>query len=194
MSSTNRKNAAERHVSDYYVTPVYEVERFLIALNNVDKSVMECNSILDCSAGGDSVNNVMSYPTAIHNLTGKVIDTIDIREDSPSLYKGDYLKFDCKENYDMVISNPPFNLALEFIQKALDDVKEGGWVIMLLRLNFLEGISRKEVLWDNIMPKYIFVHSKRMSFTGDGKTDSIAYAHYVFKKDHKDKFASIMII
>ena len=32
------------------------------------------------------------------------------------------------------------------------------------------------------MPKYIFVHHQRMSFTEDKKTDSIEYAHFVWQK------------
>lgn len=183
----------ERHVSDYYVTPIGAVENFLHRLNEIDSSILSsCNSILDCSAGGDK-NNAMTYPFALRGF-GKSTDTIDIREDSLADTIGDYLEYECKDKYDLVISNPPFNLALEFIQKALDDVKDNGYVIMLLRLNFLEGLKRKDLLWDNIMPKYIFVHSKRMSFTDSGKTDSVAYAHYVFKKDYTSKSSSMVII
>lgn len=35
--------------------------------------------------------------------------------------------------------------------------------------------------YDN-MPKYCYVHHKRMGFTDDGKTDSIEYAHFVWQK------------
>lgn len=193
MSSTNRANASERHISDYYVTPVEDVDKFLTKLSSVYPNVLSsCKDILDCSAGGDE-SNAMTYPLVLKKF-GKSTDTIDIREDSLADTIGDYLEYDCKGKYDLVISNPPFNLALEFIQKALDDVKDNGYVIMLLRLNFLEGMKRKEELWNKIMPKYIFVHSKRMSFTESGKTDSVAYAHYVFQKGYRLDHSSIMIL
>lgn len=192
MSSTNRSNARDLHIADYYKTPEDKIQEFLnefLKQENIHKDI----KILDPCAGGD-INNNMSYPNILHNNGFKHIDTIDIREDSLADIKGDYLNMDCKNKYDMIITNPPFNIALNIIQKALEDVKDGGYVIMLLRLNFLEGKARKE-FWKDNMSKYIFVHSQRMSFTNDGKTDSIAYAHYVWKKDgNKKEFSSIKII
>ncbi len=49
---------------------------------------------------------------------------------------------------------------------------------MLLRLNYFGGKVRSK-LWEEHMPKYCFVHNKRISFTDDGKTDSIEYCHMV---------------
>lgn len=44
------------------------------------------------------------------------------------------------------------------------------------------------------MAKWIYVSHKRMSFTDDGKTDSIAYAHYIWKKGYKTDYAKIKVI
>ena len=107
------------------------------------------------------------------------------REDSRAIIKGDYLKIDCKtgynNGYDIIITNPLFSLALEIIKKAIEDVKDGGYVIMLLRLNFF-GSKKRYQFWQENMPKYIFVHSERMSFTDDGETDSIEYMHAIWQK------------
>ena len=150
--------------------------------------------ILDPCAGGD-INNPMSYPKAIKNIHTNytAIDTLDIREDSLAKLKKNYLEYNLPEKQDIIITNPPFNLALEIIQKALDDVKSGGYVIMLLRLNFLETKLRKD-FFDKYMPKYIFVHHKRMSFVDGKGTDSVAYAHYVWQKDNYPKFAELKVI
>ena len=64
---------------------------------------------------------------------------------------------------------------------------------MLLRLNFLEGKNRKG-FWDKQLAKYIFVHHRRLSFTDDGKTDSVAYAHYVWQKGCNPEFSQVKII
>lgn len=75
--------------------------------------------------------------------------------------------------YDLVITNPPYNMALEFVQRSLEWVHENGWVVMLLRLPFLAG--QKRGLWmRNHMPD-VYVLPKRPSFTGHG-TDSCDYA------------------
>ena len=35
-----------------------------------------------------------------------------------------YLQIDCKDKYNVIITNPPFNISLDIIKKALDDVKD----------------------------------------------------------------------
>lgn len=190
MSSTNRSNARNQHIADYYITPQWAIQDFLNEFQHINSN--KNIKILDCCAGGD-LQHEMSYPIVLKQYDYKYIDTIDIRQDSLADIKTNYLTYNCKNQYDMIITNPPFNLALEIIQKALNDVKNNGFVVMLLRLNFLEGKNRFD-FWQKNMPSYIFVHHKRMSFTNDRKTDSIAYAHYVWIKGQMNKFAKIKVI
>lgn len=182
MSSTNRGDSANRHKSDYYITPQYAIKDFLsVLLDNED--ISKDIKILDPCAGGDNLYP-MSYPTVLSEFGFKNIDTMDIRDDSTANIIGDYLGSDSENKYDMIITNPPFFGSIDIIKKAIKDVKLGGYVIMLQRLNFMGGVTEKKKFWDKVgLPKYIFVHRKRMSFTSDGRTDSIEYAHYVWKKD-----------
>ena len=48
--------------------------------------------------------------------------------------------------------------------------------------------------FDKFMPEYIFVHHKRMSFIEGGGTDSVAYAHYVWRKGYYPEFAKFKVI
>ena len=177
MSSTNR--GYSRHKSDYYVTPQW-------AIRDMWKEVSELihpNIILDHCSGGDS-NHEMSYPSVISNII-----TNDIRKDSPSDYHEDYLKWKLTFKPDLIITNPPFYLAQEFIEKALNDISEEGVVVMLLRLNFL-GSQKRFKFWQEHMPNYTFVHSKRLSFTDDNKTDSIEYMRCVWIPSQRHKGAT----
>lgn len=197
MSSTNRHNAEKRHIADYYVTPVKDIITFLGALDEEVTLDIWDKTILDPCAGGDPSHD-MSYPKALREYYAipddwNGIKTIDIREDSLAETKCNYIETKLDYKPFLVISNPPFNQAMEFIKKALDDVEDGGYVAMLLRLNFLETKARKE-FFDNYMPTWIFVHHKRMSFTDAGGTDSVAYCHMVWKKDDYPKFAKIRVI
>lgn len=193
MSSTNRSRARDKHVADYYKTPVEQIELFLREFLRHEPSALD-GAILDPCAGG-CPQTTMSYPEALEGIgiEPSVVDTIDIRQDSRARVKDDYLLQDTAGRFDAIITNPPFRLALKVIEKALQDVKDGGWVVMLLRLNFLEGRLRK-AFWDKQMPRYIFVHHQRMSFTADGRTDSVAYAHYCWQKGVKPEFAEIRVI
>ena len=138
----------------------------------------------------------MSYPAALYEyykVPADDIKTIDIREDSLAEVKGNYLDMSLEYQPHVIITNPPYNKAIDFIKKALNDVEENGYVIMLLRLNFLETKARKE-FFDHYMPEYIYVHHKRISFTKDGGTDSTAYAHFVWRKGHYPEFSKIKVI
>jgi hypothetical protein len=202
MSSTNRKNAKARHVSDYYVTPKKDIrdffshwledleDDFLSVKHNLDNLIW-----LDPCAGGDEKND-MSYPAVLINDIGTPpanITTYDIREDSRADNIDDFLLTDFEDNFDIVISNPPFNLAEQFIRRSLEAVQPEGYVIMLLRLNFLGSKARK-TFWDTYPPQYIYVHHKRLSFTENGATDSIEYAHFVWQKGNYPSHAKLKVI
>ena len=195
MSSTNRSNAREAHASDFYVTPVQDIELFLNEFIKYEPDVFNAKLILDPCAGGDA-NNLMSYPEALKKFTDTRVVTMDIREDSPALYKGkDYLRSVSTRKHDLIITNPPFNIALSVIQKALNDVADGGFVIMLLRLNYFGSKDRFQ-FWQNNLPKYSFVHHKRMGFIPGqpSKTDSVEYMHACWQKGHSPEFCSLKVI
>lgn len=222
MSSTNRSNARDKHIADYYVTPIADIELFL---KELDKRVrLDWNNIkiLDPCAGGNieisdtsgirEMYHPMSYATAIHNVFGNCnVNNIDIRLDSLAEIKKDYLKTDVKSlRPKIIITNPPFNVAVPIIEKALDDVVDDGYVIMLLRLNFFGSKDRKP-FFNKYMPEWCFVHHIRIGFTDKkdengyvqfdkngnakrGSTDSIEYAHFVFKKGYNPEYTKLIVI
>jgi hypothetical protein len=196
MSSTNR--GYDRHKSDYYVTPQKDIEEFMYHLQytvlNKDTASMEKLDWLDPCCGGDSENEA-SYISVINRFFNPdKICGIDIREDSKADIIMNYL--DCEKenmsNHDIIISNPPFYLAEDFIKKSLEFVNDHGYVVMLLRLNFFGSKKRKQ-LFENNMPEYCFVHHKRISFM-KGATDSIEYAHFVWKKGVNNDYCKTYVI
>jgi hypothetical protein len=80
---------------------------------------------------------------------------------------------------------------------------------MLLRLNFFGAQCRKDFFEKN-MPKYCFVHSKRISFFPEdvpwvnekgeekiyrkGSTDSIEYAHFVWQAGYTENYTKTFVI
>lgn len=222
MSSTNRSNARKEHIADYYVTPIKDIELFLREFDKRIKINWNTINILDVCAGGNAeikdeggikeVYHPMSYQAAIHNVFGNCnVNNIDIREDSLAEVKGDYLKKDVKSfSPQVIITNPPFGLAVPIIEKALDDVADDGYVIMLLRLNFFGSKERKS-FFDKYMPEWCFVHHIRIGFTDKkdengyvlfdkngivkrGSTDSIEYMHAVWRKRYKPDYTKLVVI
>ena len=194
MSSTNR--GYNRHKSDYYITPQIEIEKFLYFFQydilQTSSEYMQQLNYLDPCCGGDAKNDA-SYLSVLKDFyEPDNIIGIDIRQDSKSHICTDYLHFETTDKYDIIISNPPFYLAEDFIAKSLKLVAKDGYVIMLLRLNFF-GSKKRKKLFENNMPKYCFVHHKRISFNNIS-TDSIEYAHFVWVKNNQDNFCKTFVI
>lgn len=61
---------------------------------------------------------------------------------------------------DWIVTNPPFNLATEFVLRALKLARRG--VAMLVRMQFLEGERRLEALFSRHRPAGIYQFAERV--------------------------------
>jgi SAM-dependent methyltransferase len=78
----------------------------------------------------------------------------------------------------LVISNPPFSRALEFLEFAHDARDEVNCdVLFLLPVGYL-GSQGRHAFWSKHQPDAMRVFSRRLSFTGDGKTANADYAWF----------------
>lgn len=84
-----------------------------------------------------------------------------------------------------IITNPPYSLALEFAEHAMDILGDGHKLAMFLKLQFLEGKKRKQ-LFMKYPPVYVYVSSSRLHCGRNGvfdfKSNAVAYAWYVWQK------------
>lgn len=100
------------------------------------------------------------------------------------------------DSYDWVITNPPFKLAQEFIEKSLVVAKRG--VAILARTVFLESVGRHETLFKENPPTLFAQFSERVPMI-KGRVDAKAstatgYAWFVWTKDNpKNKTELIWI-
>lgn len=86
-----------------------------------------------------------------------------------------------------VVSNPPFNLAPRILPLALAHARLG--VAMFLRLSYIEptkGQGKREgrAAWLRANPPQRLINLWRMSFTADGKTDSVTCAWFIWHKGY----------
>lgn len=79
---------------------------------------------------------------------------------------------------DVIIGNPPYSHALPFCARCLDVAAGHAWVLMLLRLGFLESEERASFLRRH--PPDVYPLSRRPSFNGGESTDAAAYAWFVW--------------
>lgn len=202
---------------DYYRTNPKDVETFLNSFITRNNYSFRDKLILDPCAGGDHKYD-MPYPLTLKKFGVKEenILTIDIREDSKANQKLDYLSLSASfsNEIDLIISNPPFELAQEFILQSFRILnnsikKESKFIIFLLRLPFLESLDRFEFN-KRFTPNQIYVYHNRLSFFPEnteveakngtkkvikaGSTDSCAYAHFVWDVNNKVSESRLFLI
>lgn len=187
MSATNR--GAERKPYDFYATPVEVIEKLL---DNIDLELYG-NKVLEPGAGNGNIVKALKnrYPN-------KQIISLEIRESeehnliniSDDVIIGDYLNVDLNNKYDIIIGNPPYSNAIEFINKSIELLNEDGILIFLLRTAFLESKSRFEFWQENTLSR-LYTLSRRPSFTGKG-TDSASYSWFIWDKTTNRQYIKII--
>ena len=187
LAGGNPKN--NRVDNDFYATDPIAVQKLLT------KYAINGNEILEpCVGNGNIANAINNFYTNKVNITG--IDIVD--RGYPSTIVHDYLTWKTDRKFDCIITNPPYSLAKEFIEKSMALLNDGydedgipnGQLIMLLKIQFLEGIKRKK-LFEKYPPKYIYVFRSRMAtwnngqpFDSNGKkwATTICHAWFIWEK------------
>ena len=169
----------ERAAQDYYATDPKALE---LLLEREDFS----ENVWECACGGGHLCNVLKQ----HGHKVKATDIVDrgyegvIIKDFLSVTKEEV---DAEQQRD-IITNPPYTKAKAFVQQALEISNDGTKIAMFLRLQFLEGQSRR-ALFATYPPKKVYVSSSRLVCAKNGnfdETDSsaIAYAWFIWEKGY----------
>lgn len=173
MSSTNRGRERNRH--DDYPTPAWCVDRFC------EEVVLPVGQWLEPCAGDGAIIRAFNDN---YNADAIAWDAIEIREGpipeleaihNVSAVQGNALEILSDPNISYVVSasNPPFELAQEFIEVCR---ARSTHTVLLLRLNYLA--SEKRHAYMTATRPDVYVLPNRPSFVGGGKTDSIEYAWF----------------
>ena len=165
-----------RHADDFYRTPA-EVTRQCI--RKVVGWRINGLSVLDPSAGDGAILDVAKEFGA--RGVGLEIDggrALAAAAKGHVISIADALMTSWPEA-DLLIGNPPFSYALEFATRAAEwSRRHERQAALLLRLAFLESVGR--VKFHREYPADVHVLAKRPSFTENGKSDSCAYAWFVW--------------
>lgn len=169
----------ERETNDFYATDSIAIDVLL------SKAALS-NKVWECACGaGDLSKRLIEY--------GYDVKSTDL------VYRGfgeggvDFLK--CSDTFDGdIITNPPYKYAQEFVEHSLSLIPSGRKVFMFLKLQFLEGKTRRK-LFDTGQLKTLYVSSSRIlcakngDFEGSKKSggSAVAYAWYEFEKGYSGK-------
>lgn len=155
---------------EFYPTPETITAAFLDRIGVQDMNVFE-----PCVGQGHMSNVLKKFAKGMH--------TNDLNPDVFADYHLDATKeeswkiFTDKQDIDFVVTNPPDSKAYEILKNALAYSEVG--VAMYLRLSFLEPCRDRAGFLSSNPPKGLLV-MPRVSFTGDGKTDSMTRAWMIW--------------
>lgn len=105
------------------------------------------------------------------------------------LAKGGVSFFDISSIKGDIVTNPPYKRAKDFVEHALKVVDDGRKIAMILKIQFLESQSRKE-LFENHPPKYVYVFTKRTLCAKNGdfekyNSSAVCYCWFIWIKGFK---------
>lgn len=178
MSATaHHANVQARVALDYYATPDWCVRALLAAC----PVFADAATVLDPSCGSGNILNEMKWCSM---KVGMDIDPLRIAEAkrvtpwSRQLFVRDAMSKTPWPASDVIVMNPPYSLAFEFVQRAVATKRP---TAALLRLAFMGTNGRR--LWQRANPSDVYVLSKRPSFrwsyTCKGKKSGCAWTAYV---------------
>lgn len=176
--------------NDYYATPFKATEDLLNALLESGETLGN-DTILEPSAGEGHIVKILKDFYPCNEITANDIAYRDSRLGIEVNGGVDFLTYNPHYKFDTIITNPPFALAQEFIEKALE--LSNHYVIMFAKIQLLEGDKRRK-MFDNSPLKYVYVFSKRVSPLRNGEpTDekgkpwasTMCFAWFVWEKNYE---------
>ena len=171
----------ERDINDFYPTPKCAIDPLL------EKE--EFQSVIWEPACGDGAISKVLKNNGYKVFSGDLIDR------GYGEYFADFLKipidfFEAEGSFNFaydIITNPPFKLAQEFIEKALS-FRNCNRVAIFARLGFLESKKRK-VLFENTPLQKVYVFSWRVPMWRRGEVRSggknMPFAWYIWCKGYE---------
>lgn len=176
MSATNR--GAKRADGDFYETPGWVTRAIIPHLKSVGL-LANGQRVLEPAAGnGAIVRELISCGVTEENISSYEIDAE--RACASGARCDDFLLIDdIHTPFDLIITNPPYSLAMKFAQQGMRMLSPWGAMVMLTRINWLA--SQRRAAWLRENTPSLFVLPKRPSFTGKG-TDATDYAWLMWRK------------
>lgn len=178
MMAASNHSVKERQNEDYYATEPAAAE-WLLKIEPIVKS----KPVWECASGEDHLANVFKENGYLVR-TSDLIKRLDTTEELDFLAQG--------EKWDgTIITNPPYKMAAQFVEKAMETVTLGNKVCMFLKIQFMEGKGRRD-LFRKYPPKTVWVLSSRLMCAKNGDFEemmkegsAVAYAWYVWEKGYK---------
>jgi hypothetical protein len=171
------KLRSERIGNDAYLTP--PALALAICARLRDLGIHHPGRVLEPGAGAGAFMRATAETWPDASVTG-----YDLEPKLPGIIRADFLKGTQGHAFALILGNPPYLFAEDFVHVGLDRATHFGFVAFLLRLSFLGGQGRADSLWNARNLRWLAPITPRPSFTPDGKTDAAEYALFVWQRGY----------
>lgn len=174
---SQRASGYERRERDLYETPAWVTE---VLMPHVPE---RCGRIWEPASGAGKMADILHvwqdsvFRSDIHQIEGARLDLV-----------GDFLQINCMQGLDTqaIITNPPYNLAQQFIEHALGLTRDCcGFVAMLLRCDFDHAKSRAHLFAEHDAWCKKLVLRRRIQWFDGGSSPSFNHAWYIWDWKHE---------
>jgi hypothetical protein len=164
--------SGKRKKSDFYETP-YSITQKFLSVEDFDKTLTVCEPA--CGAG--AISKILKESWEDSLVTEYDIETNFLWE---------------MGEYDYIITNPPFSIAHQFIQKAKQVAKKK--FAFLLPLSYLHGKKRYDEIYSDknygLKKVYVFTRypmlGEKLRKDGKYNTGMMVYAWFVFENGYSE--------
>lgn len=174
-----------REANDFYMTPQPLIKAVLSRFQQEILGPRDVNSIRTILEPGSGP--FAPWAKEAHQIWRKAkIDAVELISSPHSLAfirqgrQVDFREAKFESKYDLVIGNPPYKHAEEFVRKAHNIVTGRGHIVYLLRTAFLESNKRVKGLWADLPPSCVWVLAQRPSFYHNKKTNATCYSIFIW--------------
>lgn len=186
MSAKNRSGSSKAH--DRYLTPPRLARAAFERLYELyGAELYGATRFLEPGAGpGTFCRIARDYGVKLKDVVGVELHSSEgCAEAGYKLVKADFLLWKTKEvgqpRFDLIVSNPPFTYAEEFIRHSWSLLNIGGFMLYLARIG-LAGTKTRRALWNDVPLKEIWLCRPRPSFVSEGGSDASEYAFFLIQK------------
>lgn len=170
-------NPEQRAAGDYYTTDPTAVKQFI---NHYHFAVgIFYTRIWEPACGCGNISKVLE------SKGYKVIST-DLYDRGYGKSGVDFLNAELPIDCDTIITNPPYNIADDFVKHAMEILPNGGRYFALMNLSYLAGQKRFKEIYSNGYLHAIHVYPHRINCyknnENTGHSSPVNYAWFEYRK------------
>lgn len=181
----NKEDLPKRHAFDYYRT---EDDLAFVLMEKLLPDMLHSSAVLKMLDTGAGTGVWGKQARKLYNhISIKGIELQDkfVQPDEYDEWEtGDYLLTRPTGHYDFVVGNPPYKFAEKFVRHSMENLRNGGYLLYLLRIDFLSGIDRYLHLFRDFPLSRVAICSRRPSFYENKRTGGDMYAGFLWRKGY----------